>query len=273
MGLNELAKQIHQNAKSKGFWDKEREIGTRLMLCVSELAEAMEADRMGKYSDTLEITTYPDGYEEWREIQGYEGEYEVSNLGNVRSLDMHVFNGVVFYSKSGRVLKKGLGGTGYNTVSLKGKTHKVARLVAMSFCDGYSEGMAVNHIDGIKTHDYSNNLEWVTSSENNNHAVRTGLRSMKKTLTKDEMTDIAFMCKSKIPHKEIHSIYPQISLSRIKGISRARDKYTETFEFELADTIIRILDLCGAKGIDIEKHIELKMKYNESREKMHGKKY
>ena len=47
----------------------------------------------------------------------------------------------------------------------------------------------------------------------------------------------------------------------------------DTFEDELADTIIRILDLCGAKGIDIEKHIELKMKYNASRERMHGKKY
>ena len=47
----------------------------------------------------------------------------------------------------------------------------------------------------------------------------------------------------------------------------------DTFEDELADAVIRILDLCGAKGIDIEKHIELKMKYNETRERMHGKKY
>ena len=115
--LNQLRDEIHENAKNKGFWDKEREIGTRLMLCVSELAEAMEADRKGR----------------------------VANL------------------------------------------------------DKFYKGIA---------------------------------------------------------HGDIFETY-------IK----------DTFEDELADTIIRILDLCGAKGIDIEKHIELKMKYNATRERMHGKKY
>ena len=47
----------------------------------------------------------------------------------------------------------------------------------------------------------------------------------------------------------------------------------DTFEDELADTIIRILDLCGMKKIDIESHIEAKMRYNEMREHKHGKKY
>ena len=47
----------------------------------------------------------------------------------------------------------------------------------------------------------------------------------------------------------------------------------DTFEDEIADAIIRILDLCGYLHIDIEKHIRLKMKYNEMREKLHGKRY
>ena len=46
-----------------------------------------------------------------------------------------------------------------------------------------------------------------------------------------------------------------------------------TFEDELADAIIRILDLCGYMNIDIEEHIRLKMKYNEMRENNHGKRY
>lgn len=46
-----------------------------------------------------------------------------------------------------------------------------------------------------------------------------------------------------------------------------------TFEDEMADIIIRVLDLCAFKGIDIEKHIALKMQYNATREKYHGKKY
>jgi NTP pyrophosphatase (non-canonical NTP hydrolase) len=47
----------------------------------------------------------------------------------------------------------------------------------------------------------------------------------------------------------------------------------DTVEDELADAIIRILDLCGSTRIDIERHIELKMRYNELREYKHGKKY
>ena len=119
--LNKLRDEVHENAKNKGFWDKERETGTLLMLCVSELAEAMEADRKDRYAD----------------------------------------------------------------------------------------------------------LELIEKD-------------------KEDFIDFKWSFENSIK---------------------------DTFEDELADTIIRILDLCGAKGIDIEKHIELKMKYNATRERMHGKKY
>lgn len=46
-----------------------------------------------------------------------------------------------------------------------------------------------------------------------------------------------------------------------------------TFEDEIADAIIRLLDLCGGLGIDIEKHIQSKVRYNKTRERLHGKKY
>jgi len=52
MNLTELSKQIHETAKSKGFYEKERNFGELLMLCVTELAEAMQADRK---CDSLEI--------------------------------------------------------------------------------------------------------------------------------------------------------------------------------------------------------------------------
>ncbi len=48
--INELAKDIHRNATDKGFWDKERNIGEILMLIVTEISEAMEADRRDRYS-------------------------------------------------------------------------------------------------------------------------------------------------------------------------------------------------------------------------------
>lgn len=47
----ELSKEIHENARNKGFWDGERNMGEMLMLVTSEASEALEADRIGKYSD------------------------------------------------------------------------------------------------------------------------------------------------------------------------------------------------------------------------------
>ena len=48
--LNEISKQFHERAKQKGFWDEKREIGTLLMLVVSELSEALEADRKNSHA-------------------------------------------------------------------------------------------------------------------------------------------------------------------------------------------------------------------------------
>lgn len=119
-GLNEAAKSIHADAKRKGFWDSDRETGTLLMLMVSELAEAMEADRHGR-------------------------------VANIEKFDKDV---------------------------------------------------------------------------------------------KDTTMEISFQ-------------------NHIK----------DTLEDEMADTMIRILDFCGAKGIDIEWHINKKLEYNRSRAHKHGKAY
>jgi NTP pyrophosphatase (non-canonical NTP hydrolase) len=53
-GLNQSANIIYQNNKEKGFWDKERNVGEMLMLIVSELGEAMEAHRKGKFSESFD---------------------------------------------------------------------------------------------------------------------------------------------------------------------------------------------------------------------------
>lgn len=134
--LNQLRDEIHKNAKNKGFYDNQRETGTLLMLCVSELAEAMEADRKGQYA---------------------------------------------------------------------------------------------------------------------------------------KIDDAEFIIDSKTIREDLDLAVKENDTIKFEDIFRTQVK--DTFEDELADTIIRILDLCGAKGIDIEKHIELKMKYNATRERMHGKKY
>lgn len=128
-GLNKISRKLHESAMRKGFWEQKRETGTLLMLVVSELAEALEADRKNKFAD---------------------------------------------------------------------------------------------------------------------------LRTLENCINADDINE------------DDKAAY---------FISEFQRNIKDTFEDEIADTFIRLFDLVGAMNIDIEKHIELKMRYNQSREYMHGKKY
>ena len=144
--LNQLRDEIHANAKEKGFCDSKKEVGTMLMLIVSELAEALEADRTGNFCN----------FSKYEERKKYEFELK----------------------------------------------HK-------------------------------------------------------------QETDVNFMPRSSSSILSSEEIEKQAFETYIKN----------TFEDELADVIIRTLSVCGYLGIDIERNVLAKMKYNKTREKMHSKRY
>ena len=119
------------------------------------------------------ISTTP-AVEEWRQIAGFEGLYEVSNLGRVRSLDrVIVRSDGRSYIKQGQILTltPNIGRRGYLRVALS-KGHKqykhfeVHRLVALHFVEGYQPGLVVNHKNEIKTDNRAVNLEWCTYQYN-----------------------------------------------------------------------------------------------------------
>lgn len=105
----------------------------------------------------------------WKDIEGYEGKYEVSNLGNVRSLN---------YRGSGKVklLKQIPDKDEYKTIQLckngKIKTYKVHRLVAIAFIPNPDNLPIINHKDEDKTNNNVNNLEWCTIAYNNNYGTK-----------------------------------------------------------------------------------------------------
>lgn len=108
----------------------------------------------------------------WKDIKGYEGLYQISNLGRVKSLERRVPFGDSYRSypekiKSQEIIK------GYKRVNLykKGKLKKflVHRLVASSFINEQDGSMQVNHINGVTTDNRLDNLEWTTIKENANH--------------------------------------------------------------------------------------------------------
>ena len=116
----------------------------------------------------------------WKDIKGYEGLYQVSNKGRVKSVERIVriadkLGGVRL--KGEMILEQEVGKLGYHRVNLfnndKGKKHLVHRLVAEAFLDNPMNYPQINHKDENKDNNIPSNLEWCTAKYNSNYGDRT----------------------------------------------------------------------------------------------------
>lgn len=118
--------------------------------------------------------------ETWKDVEGFEGFYQISNYGNVKSLDR--FDGI--RKIKGRNIKPNLKQNGYLQVGLRRegerKWFSIHRLVAIHFIDNPDEKPQVNHIDCNKQNNNIENLEWVTAQGNCRHAQVNGLMNPPK---------------------------------------------------------------------------------------------
>ena len=199
--------------------------------------------------------------EEWKPIKGYEGLYEVSNMGRVKSLH---------YGKE-RIMSAPNGSSGYRRVNLSKQTtrkiKRVHRLVAEAFIPNPMNLPVVNHLDGDKHNNCVSNLEWCTNKENTNHAIKTGLMKSR------------FASKPIMAYKgdKLVSTFRSISEctsklnckgSGIRGVLLGRNKTHHGFSFKLVndddlsegnprDYAIKVVAIKGTKIIKAKSCWEL----------------
>lgn len=126
--------------------------------------------------------------EQWKDIPGYEGIYQASTLGRIRTCEGKATSNARYSTRiwKQRIIKQKYQARNHKSnrkrdarVCLwkdgKGKTFLVSRLIAITWCDGYSEGLTVNHIDGNPENNNASNLEWVTLRRNVQKGFEDGL--------------------------------------------------------------------------------------------------
>lgn len=168
----------------------------------------------------------------WKPIKGYEGYYEASNLGNIRSVDRVILSTAnILHTehkqlRRGRVLKQGNGRKGYKIVVLQRdgqkRTMYTHRIIAMTFVENPYNKPCIDHINGVCTDNRAENLRWCTQKENinNPNTVYKNLDTLKQNaLTNCKAKTILQLDKDSL--EVIQEILPKSSYFKDMGYVRA----------------------------------------------------
>lgn len=157
----------------------------------------------------------------WKNVVGFEDKYIVSNKGNVKRLGHFYENerwGIRFLKEMN--LKQTVSRHGYLMTSVM-KSKSIHRLVAIAFIPNPENKPEVNHINGIKTDNRVENLEWVTPSENQKHSFKIGIKSTTGSKHALAKTSEAEVVEMRLKFKQGDSI---VSLAKKYGL-----KYMATY--------------------------------------------
>lgn len=168
-----------------------------------------------------EFNVYEDEY--WKDVPGYEGLYQVSSFGRVRSLTRNIWNGKSFYKKHGTIIKQFLNECGYPCIVLSKNNKRLYlrshKLMQKSFpCHFISINKKVDHIDGNKLNTRLDNLRACNSSMNN-------INRKKSINTSSKYKGVSFDKYNKKWQSRIKKDYKTIHLGRYKDEKEAAIAY------------------------------------------------
>lgn len=173
--------------------------------------------------------------EVWRDVVGYEGYYMVSNLGRVMGIKKFP------NMPDNRIAKGSISMHGYHYVHLRkdtvSKNKKVHIMVAQAFIPNPHGKPHINHKDGNKLNNSVDNLEWCTPTENNRHALRTGLRKIDLDSLAKGQAISAEKCKRKV-----------VQLSLDGENLREYDSIKEAAKSVGSKSTANIINVCKGKG-------------------------
>jgi len=156
--------------------------------------------------------------ENWKPVPGFEGHYEVSDLGQVRSVDYYIIHRIANRTRKGTLLKPRPAQHGYLRVALfnraKRREYSIHYLVALAFHPSKFGCDEVNHINGIKFDNRAENLEWSSRKDNMEHAVKSGL--IKRPLNPETVIAIRLSSLSHEEEARVHGIGGK-TVSRIRS--------------------------------------------------------
>lgn len=129
------------------------------------------------------MSQFQNSNEIWKGIPDYEGIYQASNFGRIKSLQRTIYVSQKQRLFKERILKGKINSNGYHQVELFASNNSrqllIHRIVALLFKQPLHHCHEVNHKDGDKLNNHESNLEWVTHQANIDHAVATGLKNSK----------------------------------------------------------------------------------------------
>ena len=168
--------------------------------------------------------------EEWKDIAGYEGLYQISNLGRVKSLRNNKM-------RKEKILKVKKNTTGYLYLSLYknnvGKNYLLHRLVAEAFLENPNNYPCINHKDENKEKNNVNNLEWCTYLYNSRYGTRT------ERIVKSRLISIYCLETNKY-YNSIKQASEELNLdsSHIVKVLKGRQKQTKGYTFRYANKVL-----------------------------------